>query len=85
MICLNEDLGINYQDCGVWRSYQLETYGDTMEELWDNAVIAEIDQDGGELDCYGMGEAPSDVYEAADKLIKEKFISREVMKVWRVG
>lgn len=66
------DLGVEYRDCGPWRSYGLETYGATFEELWDNAVVYETDQDGGELDCYGAGEAPHDVYKAVEAIINEK-------------
>lgn len=86
MIDINiDDLGIEYHDSGLWRSYGFETHGETMEELWDNATVFETDQDGGELDCYGAGEAATDVYEAVEKIIKTKYITSEVLKVWRVG
>lgn len=66
---IQEDLGIDYQDAGPWRSYELVTYGDDKEQLLANATIAEIDQDGGELDCYELCEAISDVAVAVEKLI----------------
>jgi hypothetical protein len=74
MIELNvDDLGVNYQDCGPWRSYSFNTFGSTLEELWDNATVSEIDQDGGEIDCYGAGEAPMEVFNMIEKIINEAF------------
>lgn len=67
-----DDLGIMYQDAGPWRSYALEAYGDTEEEVLDNAYIYEIDQDGGELNCYNVSSANSEVERVAMKLINEK-------------
>ena len=68
------DLGVDYQDAGPWRSYGLESSGETIEELINNATIYETDQDGGELDCYSINDAESNVHKAAkaclDKLIE---------------
>ncbi len=49
---INQDLGIEYQDCGPWRSYQLTADGSTFDELMGAAYIEEVDQDGGTLDHY---------------------------------
>ena len=51
---IDENLEIDFQDCGQWRSYHIYTQGDTLQELIEDATISEIDQDGGELDCYGI-------------------------------
>lgn len=56
---IDTDLGINYQDIPPWRSYQLTTHGNTMAELIENAVIAEVDQYGDDLDYYGLSDAPT--------------------------
>jgi len=67
---IDTDLGIDYADCGAWRSYHLNTFGTTQEELRENATISEIDQDGGELNCYGLEEARNDVEKAVEGIIK---------------
>jgi hypothetical protein len=33
---------------GPFRSYEMETYGDSLHELLDNVWITEVDQDGGD-------------------------------------
>ncbi len=65
------DLGINYQDEPPWRSYQLTTLGDGITELIEEACISEVDQEGGDLACYGLNEASDDVREAAEDMILE--------------
>jgi hypothetical protein len=80
MIDLNiDDLGVDYQDAGPWRSYSFHTYGSTLEDLWDNATVSEIDQDGGELNCYGASEASKEVYDAIEKIINEAFIEASTL------
>lgn len=74
-----DDLGIDYQDEGPWRSYMLESYGDTIDEVFDNAQIAEIDQDGGELYDYSIEDAPMNVYNQA-KLLLLAYLHQNV---WR--
>lgn len=64
-------LGVEYRDCGQWRDYYLESWGETLDELIDNATIAEIDQDGGEITCYGIWGGPSEVERAAIKELEE--------------
>lgn len=73
----DDDIGIDYRDCGPWRSYRMDSYGDTREELIANATIAEVDQDGGELDCYGLADAPNDVYERCEQIIDQEIESEQ--------
>jgi len=49
-----QDFGPDYQDSGSWRSYDLESYGSTRQELIENAGISETDQDGGTIDSYDI-------------------------------
>lgn len=72
MYGIDTELGISYQDCGPWRSYHLETAGDSLEELIQNATVSEVDQDGGELDCYGLDDCSSQVEKVCLELIHEK-------------
>lgn len=66
-----KDLGVEYQDEGPWRSYELNTNGTTIVSLELNATISEVDQDGGELRSYDLNEAPKAVQAAALKVIRE--------------
>lgn len=71
------DLGISgSDDMGRWVGYELVTHGDTLESLEDNAEIFEIDQDGGELRSYTLGNAPSDAYDVALKVIRTQHAKR---------
>jgi hypothetical protein len=65
------DIGIKWQDAGPWRSYGVESYGDSENDLLANAVVYETDQDGGEINCYALYDANTDVREAAKKKILE--------------
>jgi len=69
---IDTDLGVSYQDAGPWRSYTLVSSGDTLEELLNEASISEVDQDGGDLDCYSLADAPSEVETAALNCIHAK-------------
>jgi len=69
---IDTELGIDYADCGPWRSYHLYAIGDTEREMREDASITEIDQDGGELNCYGLEDARLEVENAVTILIKEK-------------
>lgn len=64
------DLGIDYADSGPWRSYDLNTHGTNYDELLANATIAEIDQDGGDLACYGYDGCSNEVAIAVEEAIK---------------
>jgi len=67
---IDTDLGVEYRDAGPWRSYHLVARGNTESELLANASIAEIDQEGDDLDCYGIEDAPVAVEEAAYDVIR---------------
>lgn len=73
MITIDEDLGIEWRDAGPFRSFNLSAQGETLSEMLEDATISEIDQDGGELDCYGLEDAPKDVEDAAFNLILKQF------------
>ncbi len=69
------DLGISYQDEGPWRSYEVvDCCGETPQDAVENLTVSEIDQDGGELDCYGFDDAP---YEVQNKILKLMCVSWE--------
>lgn len=73
-IRINTDLGLDYQDEGPWRSYELYTYGESLTELLENATIGEIDQDGGELDCYNLKGASNEIQDIVDRIIAKEFV-----------
>jgi hypothetical protein len=54
---VSTDLPISYADEGRWRSYHLETCGDSFDEMLDNSSIEEIDKDGGTINSYSLSEA----------------------------
>jgi hypothetical protein len=57
-------LPIDFADEGPWRSFHMDTQGETLVELINNATITEIDKDGGELNCYGIPDADPNTVEA---------------------
>jgi len=67
---IDTDTGVKYRDAGVWRNYQLVTCGETAYECFHGATIAEIDQDGGDLDCYALEDADEKVIDAAIQIIE---------------
>jgi hypothetical protein len=70
-IDISADTGVFYQDAGPWRSYELEAYGDTVQEALDGAYIYEIDQDGGELNLYSLEDASSKLQQVARMMIDD--------------
>lgn len=56
----------DHEDGGCWRSYDLETFGHTLEELLENAVYWQTDQDGGSI-----GEVPADDAKAQEYIEAE--------------
>ena len=68
---IDTDIGLDYADSGPWRSYNLVADGDSATELYNNAYIVEIDQDGGELNQYDIGELPYKGFEYCLDLIEE--------------
>lgn len=73
---IDTELGISYQDIGPWRSYHFNTSGDSLQELIDNAVVSEIDQDGGELDCYGIHDGTYELGSLCLELIHEEILRK---------
>ena len=71
------DIGIDYRDSGPWRYYSLITAGDTLSELMNNAVISEVDQDGGELNSYGLDNASNEIQDKVLELLTKE-IERKV-------
>ncbi len=70
---MNGDVGVEYENEGQWRSYDIEAYGDTEEEFFNNATISEVDQDGGEITCYGLDRATSAVIRAVYAYVGLKY------------
>jgi hypothetical protein len=73
-IVIDETLPTEYRDSGRFRSYQLYAEGRTLEALYESATISEVDQDGGEIRCWGFddvycNEAAAD----AERVIKARF------------
>jgi hypothetical protein len=62
-----------YQGSGKFRSFSFYAFGHSIDELIKNADILEVDQDGGEISCYGLDDASNDVYQAAIGLINAEF------------
>jgi len=79
----DEDMGIFHQDCGPWRSYQLYFAGNNLQEILEDMTISEIDQDGGELNCYGIDDAENEVQKAAYQIIEDTIgsVNNEKQKV----
>lgn len=63
-------VGVFFQDEGPWRSYHLVAAGDTLTELFETAEIGEIDQDGETLDFYRLEDAPTEVQQEVEKILK---------------
>lgn len=81
---VDTDLGIDWQDAGPWRSYQLTASGDNLSALLKDAYISEIDQDGGDLDNYSLKNCDGEVWEKSVKLLEkltgEEFDATEYSK-----
>lgn len=75
-IHIDTGLGIMYQDEGPWRSYELVASGTTLEELIEDATISEVDQDGGELACYGLDNCGGEIERVAVKIINDALESK---------
>lgn len=74
----NEELGIDYADCGPWRSYHLTASGNTLAELVKDATVSEVGQDGEDFKCYDVleGNAPAEAaLEYLEKLTGDKYDS----------
>lgn len=72
-----DDVGVDFADEGRWRSYALAARGNTLEELMKDATISEIDQDGGEIRCYGLDDASGPVSDAVEEVLRGRVEKRE--------
>lgn len=72
---INVTLPVDFADAGPWRSYELYTEGNSLVELLGNATVTEVDQDGGELNCYEIGDASNEVAAAAINEIEAHLIA----------
>jgi len=70
----DEEMGISYQDAGPWRSYHLSASGKNLEECLADAHIFEIDQDGGELGDFKLGDAPGEIFKRGVQMIERELI-----------
>jgi len=61
------NLELDYADIGPWRNFEIHLYGSNLIEIIEDAHIAEIDQDGGELNVYHLSESSKSVLETAVK------------------
>ena len=61
---IDTDLGIEYADTPPWRSYHLTASGNTIDDLYNDITVSEVDQDGGDIDCYGIEYCSSEVLAA---------------------
>lgn len=67
------DLGIDWADVGPWRSYEVSNAeGSNLEEMLASAQISEIDQDGGDLNNYGIEKAGREVANSVEELCREE-------------
>lgn len=63
------DIGYDHRDSGPWRSKELSTAGDDLQELLNNVAVSSIDQDGGELDTVGYEDLSQQDKRAVDRII----------------
>lgn len=68
---IDQDTGISYEDSGRWRSYQLYASGNDIDELMADAHIAEVDQNGDDINFYPLEESSNEIYKVSVKIIEE--------------
>lgn len=64
-------------DAGGWVGMSFETYGDNLEELKENCTIAEVDQEGEEVNCFGIEETTKKEHDAIIAYIKKEIEETE--------
>lgn len=64
-----ESVYIGTSDCGPYRSIEFGTYGNTLEECLEMCTIVEVNQDGEEMDCYGIDKASNKHYDIIESFI----------------
>lgn len=64
--------GVEFQDVGRWRSYEVDqVVANSLTEAVEAITVSEVDQDGGDIDCYGFLDASYDIQVALAKLLGE--------------
>lgn len=79
----NEELGVDWQDAGPWRSFELGAEGECLANLLDDAGVAAIDQDGGEMYLDKLYDCSGEIVEAAEVLIARAFLASRGYKTVR--
>jgi hypothetical protein len=57
-------------DEGQWCGYRLDADGDTVDEMFANAVVTAVDQDGGDIWSLLLSECENEFQDDAEKMIK---------------
>lgn len=70
---INREIGIHLEDESGSRDLRLTSYGDSLKELLEDAVIEEIGDDGKEFHCYDLLHASDNVRIKAYAII-ERFV-----------
>lgn len=78
-ICIDEDTGHSNDDC-YFRAYHLSTEGSTPKELIENAVIVEIDQDGGDHEGDSIFGYSNRVIRTCLQIIREELRKRRASR-----
>ncbi len=76
------EMQTEYCDAGPWRSYRLDTHGNSLHECLVNATITAVDQDGGELYTESLVACGDPLWSEAEKKIN-KAMDKKDKKVWR--
>jgi len=69
-----EEMGVEYRDEGVWRSYILNVSGNLQDDLGANASVTEVDQDGGEITTYALLDSCEAVRERGYDMIEKALL-----------
>ena len=80
-IYIDEDTGMGSDD-GPFRSYTLQASGTTLREVLDDAIIWEVDQDGGDHEgptLYGCGPK---LFDRCLDIIERHFIEAMKEELW---
>lgn len=73
-ISISSDTG-ECTESEFWRSFSVQSDGETLPELLESASIIEVDQDGEDIDHYPLADAPTRVQRAAERIIAREFLS----------
>ena len=65
----DEEIAQGQYDGYPWLSYRLDTHGNDMYEMENNAIITALDEDGEEVDACELYAAPWTVAQLATRKI----------------